>query len=131
MRTLNDLAQGEIAIIAKVKGRGAFRRRIMEMGFVTGKKVSVVRRAPLQDPIEFSLMGYNVSLRGSEAQLIEVIEVSGQPKTTPESQNKKDANGYMASAAAFVNGQKHQGHTINIALVGNPNAGKTTVFNYF
>ena len=89
MRTLNDLAQGEIAIIAKVKGRGAFRRRIMEMGFVTGKKVSVVRRAPLQDPIEFSLMGYNVSLRGSEAQLIEVIEVSGQPKTTPESQNKK------------------------------------------
>jgi ferrous iron transport protein B len=131
MQTLNDLAQGESAIIAKVKGRGAFRRRIMEMGFVTGKKVSVVRRAPLQDPIEFSLMGYNVSLRGSEARLIEVVAYTGQQDFHQVLQKEPPENELSTHRAAFVNGQKHQGYTINIALVGNPNAGKTTVFNFF
>ncbi|PKP20225.1 MAG: hypothetical protein CVU06_10735, partial [Bacteroidetes bacterium HGW-Bacteroidetes-22] len=70
---LQDLNQGESAIIAKVKGRGAFRKRIMEMGFVAGKRVTVIRKAPMNDPVEYNVMGYNVSLRNSEASLIEIV----------------------------------------------------------
>ena len=71
---LQDLNQGDTAIIAKVKGRGAFRKRIMEMGFVAGKRVTVLRKAPMLDPIEYNVMGYNVSLRNSEASLIEIVD---------------------------------------------------------
>ena len=72
MSTLSDLKQGETALIVKVRGRGAFRRRIMEMGFIAGKRVTVIRKAPLQDPVEYNIMGYNVSLRNTEASLIEI-----------------------------------------------------------
>ncbi len=70
---LADLQTGEKAVIAKIKGRGAFRKRIIEMGFIRGKKVSVVKNAPLKDPIEYKIMDYEVSLRRSEAQLFEVV----------------------------------------------------------
>ena len=73
MSTLSDLREGESGTIVKVRGRGAFRKRITEMGFIRGKEVTVVKAAPLQDPIEYKLMGYNVSLRKSEAALVEVI----------------------------------------------------------
>src|SRR5674476_207066 len=72
MTTLYDLTEGEEGIILKIKGRGQFRQRISEMGFVVGKNVSVVKKAPLRDPIEYKIMGYHISLRNSEAQLIEV-----------------------------------------------------------
>jgi len=71
--SLLNLTQGEKAIITKVKGRGAFRKRIMEMGFLAGKEITVVKKAPLGDPVEYNIMGYNVSLRNSEAGLIEII----------------------------------------------------------
>jgi ferrous iron transport protein B len=71
--TLLDLTNGQKGVIVKVKGRGAFRRRIIEMGFVVGRVVEVIKKAPLQDPIEYNIMGYNVSLRSSEACLIEVL----------------------------------------------------------
>ena len=83
--TLADLKNGEKAIISKVKGRGAFRKRIIEMGFVVGKQVIVVKNAPLKDPIEYNIMGYEVSLRRSEASLIEVA--TGNGKKIPK--NKK------------------------------------------
>ncbi|MGC8866247.1 MAG: ferrous iron transport protein B [Bacteroidales bacterium] len=123
MRALSELKQGETAIIAKVKGRGAFRRRIMEMGFVAGRRVKVVRRAPLQDPIEFDI-GYNVSLRESEASLIEVC--ASESETPQGNQYPLHLEGEEISLAQ--NFQKRSRH-INIALVGNPNAGKTTIFN--
>ena len=69
---LSELKEGEKGIIAKVRGRGAFRRRIMEMGFVTGKEVSVTKYAPLKDPVEYSIMGYEVSIRREEANQIEI-----------------------------------------------------------
>ncbi|MFK5856503.1 MAG: FeoA family protein, partial [Bacteroidota bacterium] len=69
---LSELKSGDKAIIIKVRGRGAFRKRIIEMGFVVGKQVIVVKNAPLKDPIEYNIMGYEVSLRRSEASLIEV-----------------------------------------------------------
>ena len=71
--TLADLKTGEKGIIVKVKGRGAFRKRIIEMGFVKGKEVEVVKNAPLKDPIEYKILGYNLTLRKSEARLIDVV----------------------------------------------------------
>ena len=70
---LSELQNGEYGIVSKVRGRGAFRKRIMEMGFIRGKKVTVIKNAPLKDPIEYSILGYEVSLRRSEASLIEVV----------------------------------------------------------
>ena len=72
---LSDIKTGEEAIITKVLGHGSFRKRITEMGFVKGEKVMVIKNAPLQDPVEYKIMGYNVSLRRSEAELVEVISV--------------------------------------------------------
>jgi len=72
MTTLYDLNEGDAGIILKIKGRGQFRQRLSEMGFVVGKKVEVIKKAPLRDPIEYKIMGYHISLRNSEAQLIEV-----------------------------------------------------------
>ncbi len=69
---LSEVDTGKSVFIENVKGKGAFRQRISEMGFVKGKKVTVVKNAPLNDPIEFSIMGYNISLRRKEASLIEV-----------------------------------------------------------
>ncbi|MCF8386957.1 MAG: ferrous iron transport protein B [Bacteroidales bacterium] len=121
--TLLDLQQGERAVITKVKGRGALRKRIMEMGFIAGKEIIVGKKAPLKNPVEYTVMGYNVSLRNSEAGLIEV------------SQNniaKAGTNGYEGvivdpdQKKSLSNGKKH----INIALIGNPNCGKTTLFNF-
>ena len=72
---LSDIATGNEAIITKVLGHGAFRKRITEMGFIKGKKVTVIKNAPLQDPVEYEIMGYKVSLRRSEAELVEVVSV--------------------------------------------------------
>lgn len=122
--TLLDLQQGERCTISKVKGRGAFRKRIMEMGFVAGKEIVVGKKAPLKNPVEYSLMGYDVSLRNSEADLIEVVKFG-------ESVDK-DANGYHG-VHVKSGGRKYRkakSRTINIALIGNPNCGKTTLFNY-
>lgn len=121
--TLLELKNGEQAIIQKVRGRGAFRRRIIEMGFVAGKTVTVIKKAPLQDPVEYSIMGYNVSLRNSEAQLIEVL-----PWSLHLPAPGKDFEGTITGH--FIKPGKTAGKTIHVALVGNPNSGKTTFFNH-
>ena len=121
--TLLDLQNGEKGMILKVRGRGAFRRRIMEMGFVMGKTVEVIKKAPLQDPIEYSIMGYNVSLRSSEAQLIDVVSLD---QLIPKDDKAFDGTFYSESRG---NGKKGPEKTIHVALVGNPNSGKTTFFN--
>ncbi len=122
--TLHDLQNGEFGIILKVKGRGAFRRRIIEMGFVVGKTVEVIRKAPLQDPIEYSIMGYNVSLRTSEARLIEVIPIS---EFKPLRNNSFDG---VFSSESLRSALPRSSKVIQVALVGNPNSGKTTFFNH-
>lgn len=122
--TLLDLTNGQKGVIVKVRGRGAFRRRIIEMGFVVGKVVEVIKKAPLQDPIEYKIMGYNVSLRQSEAGLIEVL-----PFHTGYTLKEDGYSGTFLSEripAHFRPLTKQ----INVALVGNPNSGKTTFFNY-
>jgi ferrous iron transport protein B len=120
---LSELKTGEEGSIIQVKGRGAFRRRIMEMGFVNGEKIKVIKNAPLKDPIEYSLMGYRVSLRRSEADLIEIGEKSNLLF------RKNNGNGSkFAPTEKLINTTK--GKIIHVAFVGNPNAGKTTIFNY-
>jgi len=120
---LSDLHNEEKAIITKVKGRGAFRKRITEMGFVKGQLVEVVKNAPLKDPIEYRIMGYEISLRRSEASLIEVVS------ETEAKISAHDFNGVIDEQTLKTSAHE-KGKIINIALVGNPNCGKTTLFNY-
>lgn len=70
---LSELKTGDSAVVLKVTGHGGFRRRIMEMGFVRGQRVEVILNAPLKDPIEYRIMGYDITLRRSEAEMIEVL----------------------------------------------------------
>ncbi|MCW3806600.1 ferrous iron transport protein B [Plebeiibacterium marinum] len=121
---LSDLKTNEEAVIVKVKGFGAFRKRIIEMGFVKGKKVKVVKNAPLKDPIEYEIMDYKVSLRRSEAKMIEVISKDEARNLAP-AQFEGTITDEVLRNSAF---KKRK--TINVALVGNPNCGKTTMFNY-
>lgn len=120
---LHELKTGEKGIIQKVRGKGAFRRRIVEMGFVRGQVVEVIKKAPLKDPIEYSIMGYYVSLRSSEAQLIEIIPLGDLQQ---ESENQFEG----VVIGDGVKTSRQNGRTINVALVGNPNSGKTTFFNH-
>jgi len=121
---LSELSNGNEGVIVKVKGHGAFRKRITEMGFIKGKKVTVVKNAPLKDPIEYQILDYKVSLRRSEAKLIEVVTVE-EAKSFSEVEFQGTFSDDILKQSA---NKKHR--IINIALVGNPNCGKTTLFNY-
>ncbi|MCK5759789.1 MAG: ferrous iron transport protein B [Candidatus Delongbacteria bacterium] len=120
---LSSMETGEKGTIRKVRGIGAFRKRIMEMGFVSGKEVEVVKNAPLQDPIEYRIMGYNVSLRRSEAELINIFGKGHK--------NKHKINDFVGSTSDSgpKSADYEKCHIVNIALIGNPNSGKTTLFN--
>jgi ferrous iron transport protein B len=122
---LSELQVNDQAIIVKIKGRGAFRKRITEMGFVKGKKVKVIKRAPLKDPVIYEIMGYEVSLRNSEASLIEVITELEVIKNTENTESKN-----LVNEEFLLQKATEKGKTINVALVGNPNCGKTTLFNH-
>ena len=175
--TLDRLQNGEKGIIVKVRGRGAFRKRILEMGFVRGQKVEVIKNAPFRDPVEYKIMGYNISLRRSEAGLIDVI-----PPWHDDAQEHLHIRNELPPLKKAFRKRRHQTHlhsmefdktgthhmmrqelstrrlrhrrrvplpddlpdpgmplsekkhikskTINVALVGNPNSGKTTLFNF-
>lgn len=120
---LSDLRTGEKGIITKVLGHGAFRKRITEMGFVKGKQVTVIKNAPLQDPVEYEIMGYNVSLRRSEANLVEIV-------TPEENTHEEILFAGMLDSEEMIRSAREKSSTINVALVGNPNCGKTTLFNF-
>ena len=122
MVTLYDLNEGEAGIILKIKGRGQFRQRLSEMGFVVGKRVELVKKAPLGDPIEFKILDYHVSLRSSEAQLIEIDRGSNLKEF-------QSSNGVLVSEDENTDWIEKT-RNIQVALVGNPNSGKTTLFNY-
>ncbi len=118
--SLADISTGEECVVIKVHGHGSFRNRIVEMGFVKGEKVMVIKNAPLHDPIEYKLMDGHISLRRSEARLIEVVRVA---TVTPEGFNGTFTEAELARQVT------EKSKTINIALVGNPNCGKTSFFN--
>lgn len=116
---LSDLKPGQSAVVVKVLGHGAFRKRMIEMGFVKGRTVKDMLQAPLNDPVKYSLMGYEVSLRRSEAAQVVVAEVDAQghprPDNDPSTSEIPLAPGHLSA--------------INVALIGNPNCGKTSLFN--
>lgn len=121
MTTLFDLNEGEEGIILKIKGRGYFRHRLSEMGFVVGRKIAVIKKAPLKDPVEYRIMDYHISLRNSEAMLIEVATDS--QIRIPSYQGTLY---YDTENTELISKTRN----IQVALVGNPNSGKTTLFNY-
>ena len=120
---LSEVEENERVVITKVLGHGSFRRRISEMGFVAGKEVVVLKNAPLRDPVEYQLLGYNVSLRRAEAYLIEVV-------TPEEAMNFAPSNfDGTIDMEVLKTSAREKGKTIHVALAGNPNCGKTTLFN--
>ena len=123
---LSELKTGESGIIVKVQGHGGFRKRIIEMGFIKGKKVEVLLNAPLQDPVKYKLMGYEVSLRHQEADNIEVVSTDTPLETTSFSLS----DGHRHEDDYIIHEAMKERRTINVALVGNPNCGKTSLFNY-
>ncbi|MBR7018852.1 MAG: ferrous iron transport protein B [Prevotella sp.] len=128
---LSELNTGEKGVIVKVAGHGGFRKRIIEMGFIRGKKVEVLLNAPLQDPVKYKIMGYEVSLRHSEAQKIEVVSEKEFLEEHPdhkESLEVKDETDDLEKK--WHSAALKRRRTINIALVGNPNCGKTSLFNF-
>lgn len=120
---LSDLKPGQTGVITKILGHGAFRKRVMEMGFVRGREVRVVLDAPLRDPVKYALMDYEVSLRRAEADLIEVDLLENWKSAEIHS----DAVTESHDSEAESNLRKDK--IINIALIGNPNCGKTSLFN--
>ena len=121
---MSELKNGQSAIIMKVNGYGGFRKRIMEMGFVRGKTVTPVLNAPLNDPIKYDIMGYEVSLRKSEAAMIEVFTEDDAAMAANSMNNGVTEENDMEKAYL------KNGRNISIALVGNPNCGKTSLFNH-
>ena len=138
---LADLKTGEKGIIIKVVGHGSFRKRIIEMGFIKGKEVEVLLNAPLQDPVKYRVMGYEVSLRRNEAKMIQIVTEEEQNISSLE--NKKEElnkeehkslepqkNLEHSEDNSLASKVKQERRQINIALVGNPNCGKTSLFNF-
>ncbi len=121
---LSQLLPGESGIITKILGHGAFKKRVMEMGFVRGREVRMVLNAPLQDPIKYALMDYEVSLRKAEAELIEIVPLDDWEKSSINIGMETGLHDYQG----IDNVRKDK--IINIALLGNPNCGKTSLFNY-
>ncbi len=132
---LSELKNGETAVIIRLSGHGGFRKRIMEMGFIRGEKVKSILDSPMHDPIKYRVMGYEVSLRRAEAEMIEVL---------PEEEAKKElgpapsfscmsmceeCNGCSCRNCTQRKVSTKKNNVINVALVGNPNSGKTSIFN--
>ena len=122
--TLADIPTGERCMIVKVHGHGGFRHRILELGFVRGEEVSVLKNAPLRDPVEYEIMGTHVSLRHSEAGMIDVVSLNKEA-------HPDLGEDFHGTLEEHVRQEVEQlGKEITVALVGNPNCGKTSFFNY-
>jgi len=141
---LSELKTGERGVIVKVLGHGGFRKRIIEMGFVKGQTVEVLLNAPLQDPVKYKIMGYEVSLRHQEADMIEVVKDTQQtqpqqthPHPLPGREGRNMSDGRVITPLPHREGTGESLHEalrarrhLHVALVGNPNCGKTSLFNY-
>ena len=130
---LADLQTGEKAVIVRVHGHGSFRKRLIEMGFIQGEEVKVVLNAPLKDPIEYEIIGYKVSLRREEAKQIEVVTEEEAKEALVSDEHLQALPGDMEEKErldkALAHVAEERNHVIRVALVGNPNCGKTSLFN--
>ena len=128
---LSELKTGEHGVIVKVQGHGGFRKRIIEMGFIRGKEVEVLLNAPLQDPVKYKVMGYEVSLRRQEADMIEVISKEQGYEEKPQNSSQREEITLENHPDDYLRHMALREHrTLNVALVGNPNCGKTSLFNF-
>ena len=130
---LSELNTGEKGVIVKVLGHGGFRKRIIEMGFIKGKTVEALLNAPLQDPVKYKVMGYEVSLRHDEANLIEIFsekEAAENLSSDNGSDGRVISEQVPVTEQRLKEGASAKRRTINVALVGNPNCGKTSLFNF-
>ena len=132
---LSDLKTGETGVIVKVLGHGSFRKRIVEMGFVAGQRVESLLNAPLHDPVKYRIMGYEVSLRHAEAAMVEIIASEELAATNAvdaqlEVIENRDFNENLPQRDAVEQEALRRHRIINVALVGNPNCGKTSLFNF-
>ena len=132
---LSDLKTGETGVIVKVLGHGSFRKRIVEMGFVAGQRVESLLNAPLHDPVKYRIMGYEVSLRHAEAAMVEIIASEELTATNAvdaqlEVIENKDFIENLPQRDAVEQEALRRHRIINVALVGNPNCGKTSLFNF-
>ncbi len=125
---LSDLKPGETGVVVKIHGHGAFRKRVIEMGFVAGRPVTMLLDAPLRDPVKYNIMGYEVSLRTAEAALIEVVAVQNTDIGDAAGPSRTEQASGTAEGEARERA-RHESHIINVALIGNPNCGKTSLFN--
>lgn len=130
---LSELGTGERGVIVKVSGHGSFRKRIVEMGFVRGNEVKVILNAPLRDPIEYEIIGYKISLRREEAAKIEVISEAEAKKILTDNEARpaleadETEDAYIQREMSTLAAERRK--EIRVALVGNPNCGKTSLFN--
>lgn len=124
---LSELKSGERGMIVKVNGHGGFRKRLIEMGFIKGKMVEVLLNAPLRDPVKYRVMDYEVSLRHAEANLIEVVNEEEAKRWKAE--HDTGATEILEGTDLLLRATEAKGHEINVAFVGNPNSGKTSLFN--
>lgn len=138
---LSELHTGQTGIIVKVMGHGGFRKRVVEMGFIKGKTVEVLLNAPFKDPVKYRIMGYEVSLRHSEADMIEVVtehearQIRQQDRLEDADQLRtvvgaSDPDDVAITDAQLADEADKRHKVINVALVGNPNCGKTSLFNF-
>ena len=141
--TLRDLQMGESAVITTVGGRGAFRQHFLDMGMIPGVQVTLVKYAPMGDPMELRLHGYELTLRLADAEQIEIEEV--QKAGAEHEASKAGKGGRLKESGRFTDhpglgegGKYHEketehplpdGTTLTFALAGNQNCGKTTLFN--
>lgn len=121
---LSELKTGDECVVVKILGHGAFRKRVIEMGFVRGRVVKVLLDAPLKDPVKYELLGYAVSLRRAEAEMIEVVRIESDDKGQTDVPRPSTHTAERISPEA-----DREGHIINVALIGNPNCGKTSLYN--
>ena len=125
---LSELKTGETGVIVRVMGHGGFRKRIVEMGFIKGKSVEVVLNAPLHDPVKYKIMDYEVSLRRAEAELVEVVSEQ-EAKLWAEQHPEQRGIPANNSEDIVQHVARVKEHELNVVFVGNPNCGKTSLFN--
>ena len=130
---LDNLAIGKSAVIVSVGGTGALRQHFLDMGLIQGVEVTVVKYAPMGDPIEIKIHDYELTLRKEDAQKIEVKEITKKEELKNENIIFKNKNhpGYGESSYDKINNHQiyHESDLLTFALVGNQNCGKTTLFN--
>ena len=130
---LDNLAIGKSAVIVSVGGTGALRQHFLDMGLIQGVEVTMVKYAPMGDPIEIKIHDFELTLRKEDAQKIEVKEITKKEELKNENIIFKNKNhpGYGESSYDKINNHQiyHESDLLTFALVGNQNCGKTTLFN--